>query len=874
MEIRQLGTLSCPYFIYGRYLSDVYRTKGGDILPTIKMINLITKMTFMSLGIASFCMAQDVVITQNTECDVDAGSMVTCGANGSTAENWFARNFYIDQDVTVNSVTWGSGYATTVSANIFFSIASGPGNPDGVTLTQVGTAVQPIDDSIWFDTAVDTPFEVPAGSYLVVEFQIPDTGTDQGIWPANTTTATETTYLMAADCGLTAYSDVGAIGFPDAQMIMCLNATLGDFNPCDLPLPAVCAADVDGDGTVAVSDVLEIIGQWGQCGDGTFRPSGDVAPLPNGDCCVTVADVLAVVGSWGADCTVYGACCYADGTCAQTSMDDCSGTWSEGSDCSEIACTTAACCMPDDSCSDLTADACAAMGGDSEGEGSSCAGTDCTLETPGDECSSAITVVNGANAFDTTDMTAGGTAPDDTMCEGTFLDWGESQDGWYMYVATGGLTTFDTCDASSYDTSLVLYEGSCDNQVACNGDAVDGGEGCQPYSSSIPSYECIAGETYYIRIGAWNGDGAGPGTLNINPPASGFGACCFADETCLDLDAASCAAFEGNFQGDGTSCAPDNPCLAGAGDECSSAIEAFEGANPYDTTMMTPSDPQPDDTECADTYLNWDNSPDVWMYWVAPSSGTASFSACDAASYDTSMVLYEGSCDNQVACNGDTAGEDGCQAYYSAIYDYAVTAGETYYVRMGGWQAASGPGTVTITLVGGNVVGACCMTDGSCMDMVSADCTQAGGSWSSAALCADTECPAPYSGCPAGAEDNCDPCWVDNDDSSSDCNAGLNGATGTEFQAITLGVPVCGTGSVFFDGGAQGTYRDLDWFTNDTVNAGGTFTISVGTSGMDCLFGIVDNTAGAFVEAYAMPGGYEGSVTFAEIPAGDYSILV
>ena len=58
------------------------------------------------------------------------------------------------------------------------------------------------------------------------------------------------------------------------------------------------------------------------------------------------------------------------------------------------------------------------------------------------------------------------------------------------------------------------------------------------------------------------------------------------------------------------------------------------------------------------------------------------------------------------------------------------------------------------------------------------------------------------------------------------------------------------------------------------MNAGGTFTISVGTSGMDCLFGIVDNVAGAFVEAYAMPGGYEGSVTFAEIPAGDYSILV
>jgi hypothetical protein len=458
------------------------------------------------------------------------------------------------------------------------------------------------------------------------------------------------------------------------------------------------------------------------------------------------------------------------------------------------------------------------------------------------------------------------------MCEGTFLDWLDSNDGWYMYVADGGLTSFDTCDSASYDTSLVLYEGSCTNQVACNGDALDS-TGCQGYSSEIGNYECIAGETYYIRIGAWNGDGQGPGTLNINPPASGFGACCFPDETCLDVDAASCDAFDGLFQGNGTACSPDNPCLAGPGDECASAVEAFEGANAFDTTMMTPSTPVPDDQMCADTFLEWGDSNDAWLYWVAPSGGTATFSACDPASYDTSMVLYEGTCDNQVACNGDTAADAGCQDYHSVIADYAVTAGETYYVRMGGWQAASGAGTVTISLIGGDVIGACCLDDGSCMDYNSDDCANAGGTWSSAALCADTDCPAPYAGCPAGAESNCDPCYVDNDDSTADCNGGLN-AVPIAYQAITLGTPVCGTGSVFFDGGAQGTYRDLDWFTNASLNAGGTFTVSCGSSGMDALFGIVDNTLGAFVAAYVMPGGYEGSAVFADLPAGDYSILI
>ena len=93
------------------------------------------------------------------------------------------------------------------------------------------------------------------------------------------------------------------------------------------------------------------------------------------------------------------------------------------------------------------------------------------------------------------------------------------------------------------------------------------------------------------------------------------------------------------------------------GDDCLSALEAVEGANPFDTTIMTPSDPQPDDSMCAHNYLDWANSSDAWLYWVAPSGGAVTFTTCDPDSYDTSMVLYEGSCDNQVACNGD-ADED------------------------------------------------------------------------------------------------------------------------------------------------------------------------------------------------------------------------
>ncbi|MDP7009412.1 MAG: hypothetical protein QGI78_07565, partial [Phycisphaerales bacterium] len=509
-------------------------------------------------------------------------------------------------------------------------------------------------------------------------------------------------------------------------------------------------------------------------------------------------------------------------------------------------------------------------GGTYKGDGTSCAGTDCAAVEAGDECTVAIEVFDGANAFDTSDMTASTPVPDDTQCAGQFLDWGESNDGWYSYVATGGMTHFTTCDATSYDTSLVLYEGDCNTQVTCNGDSVaNDGTGCQPFYSDF-SYDCTAGTTYYVRIGAWNGDGAGLGTLTITPPETGTGACCMTDGSCIDgMDAADCDAFGGSFAGDGSECAND-PCAAAAGDECDTAIEIFDGANAFDTSNMTPSYPIPDDTLCEGTYLDWGDSPDGWYYWVATCDGTASFSACDAASYDTSMALYEGSCDNQVSCNGDTGGEDGCQGYYSAIYDWPVTAGTTYIVRMGGWNGDSGAGTITITCTGGDTMAACCI-DGACSEMTSADCAAAGGVWLNGSTCADAAC---YAGCPAGAEADCDECAMDGDDSSLDCNAGLNGPTGTEFQNITLGVPICGTSSVFIDGPTGGTYRDLDWFTNDALNAGGDFTISVGSSGETLLFGVVDNAAGVFVEAFALTGGTEASVALATLPAGDYSILV
>jgi hypothetical protein len=292
------------------------------------------------------------------------------------------------------------------------------------------------------------------------------------------------------------------------------------IDPCDLPL-GVCPEDVDGDNVVAVGDLLAVVGDFGECGDGTYRPAGDV----DGDCCITVSDLLQIVNAWGNDCSPLGACCFADAgdySCGMTNEANClsaEGTWQgDNSSCDwnggSVSCPQpGACCFEDGSCAEILAADCSELGGGFQGVNSDCASANCPVAGAGDECSSALIAVNGANPFETETATPSEGSPDDSQCEGTYLDWGNSADIWFLYVpSASGTVQFTTCDSNSYDTSMVLYQGSCDNQVACNGDG-DGGNGCQQYYSEI-DYDVNAGESYYIRIGGYQGE-TGPGTLTI-----------------------------------------------------------------------------------------------------------------------------------------------------------------------------------------------------------------------------------------------------------------------------------------------------------------------------------------------------------------------
>ena len=138
----------------------------------------------------------------------------------------------------------------------------------------------------------------------------------------------------------------------------------------------------------------------------------------------------------------------------------------------------------------------------------------------------------------------------------------------------------------------------------------------------------------------------------------------------------------------------------GDGDYCTTPMYAETGANSFETTTAVDSGfGEPDESQCLGTKLSWSDSADRWFTWQPAGNGLATFDTCDPLSYDTSLVIYQGNdCGSlvQIACNGDSTEQTGCQLYYSEIQDVPVTGGETYLVRIGGWQGDTGQGTLNI----------------------------------------------------------------------------------------------------------------------------------------------------------------------------------
>ena len=172
------------------------------------------------------------------------------------------------------------------------------------------------------------------------------------------------------------------------------------------------------------------------------------------------------------------------------------------------------------------------------------------------------------------------------------------------------------------------------------------------------------------------------------------GACCLSDGTCTYIKASECDDVGGQWDGPLSSCTTIC-CLSGEYDECLDAMLVTNGATTFSTLCATTSTDYYDDSLCPSDWLG-DMGADIWLSYEATCSGLLTVSTCNNATFDTSIVLYQGVCFNkiQVACDGDG---DNCSGYTSHL-ETQVTFGESYLIRLGGWStSSSGTGTLSIT---------------------------------------------------------------------------------------------------------------------------------------------------------------------------------
>ncbi len=394
-----------------------------------------------------------------------------------------------------------------------------------------------------------------------------------------------------------------------------MNDTVAD--PCNSSLPEMCTADVDGDMIVAVSDILAIVGNWGTCGDGTYRPVGDIAPMPNGDCCVNVIDLLAVIGAWGTDCTPRGACCSDVGMCTdELTSEECAATGGQylgdSSACADGGCLSGACCMDAMTCLEVSSWYCIDFGGIFRGDGTACADISCSAECDAIGCQLPDLEGHGAGGTigATSDLNEGaGYVVADTFNPttsglvtqacwwGMYIDFGVGADCGVDGPGTGDSFTInyyvDDGDSTTPGTLLAgPFEVSA--SVLPTGDVIPSGIGDitqYKYTADHPAVQVESGECYWISIvnhttescfwlweTAPQGDGrsaqdnGGWGTsdydvafcidIETNLDACGVftGPCCLAGNVCEVLSSLDCIAAEGEYKGDNLTCADVNDC--------------------------------------------------------------------------------------------------------------------------------------------------------------------------------------------------------------------------------------------------------------------------------------------------------------------------
>ena len=375
----------------------------------------------------------------------------------------------------------------------------------------------------------------------------------------------------------------------------------------------------------------------------------------------------------------------------------------------------------------------------------------CSSVTPqGDDCEDPIpTACDSSVTFSNLAFT---TDPSDPAYSCRFGGPGQGVNtGWLTFVATDTSARIDTNGSTAFDTLLALYDGTCGNfvELCCDDDSGDG------LLSSFCCDGLTVGNTYYIQASSFSSFDTGDITVNIECP---------------------CPAPPGN-------------------DDCADAIGvAVPSSTVVDNSLATTDSIAPPCGVFSGPFNN------VW-YTVTGTGGTITATTCNAGTInpDTKISIFCGDCLEPLCVAGNDDNCPGGGPIFASTVSWCSQAGVTYLISLGNFSSSDSGGVIQLDITGGGPctpsvqclpTGACCLSDGSCVNTTADDCAAQGGD---------------YNG------DGTD-CFGANAVADGGFEAGPFSGNWVE-QSTNFGTPICDTGSCGFGGGTgpnNGTF--WAWF--------------------------------------------------------------
>jgi hypothetical protein len=332
-----------------------------------------------------------------------------------------------------------------------------------------------------------------------------------------------------------------------------------------------------------------------------------------------------------------------------------------------------------------------------------------------DLCSNAIHVEDGIASLNNigaaTDGPSDGAACNDFIPEGTEI----LSDVWFEYVTscTGDLTVSTCGSLLGFDTVIGIYD-DCDRCppqtpiVICNDDSLDAACGIRTSEVSLAVEE---GTCYQIRVGGVDGS-QGTGLLSVSceipPPPEG--ACCNTTlGTCRSLITEAACDGLNEVWTEGVLCSELDPLCVPPPlehDECVDCIPISTGETFVGTNVSATGEDITNTGVC-----NVFDTKDVWHCWTADCTGVAVISLC-GSDFDTTLAVYDSCGGTELACDDDFCGVgSGSQiSPLSQSGELFVEKGQTYYIRVAGWNGTTGTYSLGIR----SCANACCNVNGLC----------------------------------------------------------------------------------------------------------------------------------------------------------------